>query len=274
LALEQQKAQSDVKRLQEVNTTFERKNAGLRRALVRVRTQAEELTESNVTLKAENQQLREASTLQKSALRRLEDVAELDLDLLTFLVPLLGSPAEAREQVMLSVLRKVLQDVAIVFEADVCRTSVLRPDSKGEYLEWWEHYGMPKEALRNDRFYIGEGKTIKRGVAAVAFRTKEPQVVHITKRGSQYYADHPQFSFRRGSMKPLDYSSAAVLPIIGPDDSCLGVLCVDSKQLTTFDQAEVIKFLDDLATRLAVAISTYHYMSAVNRSLQVGKQAS
>jgi hypothetical protein len=229
----------------------------------RLQAQVLKFTGQNIELLGENHHLHDAVAVQESARGRLEHLVELDLYLLAFLAPLLSMRSHERDKAMRALLKKVLSDVTKVFQEDVCRAHIWRPGIDVEYLEWWEHHGMPKAALRNDRFYIGEGKTVKRGIAAIAFRTKEPQVVHISKIGSQYHADHAEFSFRRGSMKPMDYSSVVVVPIIGPNDDCLGVLCLDSKRSNTFDQPETLKFLDDLATRLATAISTYHYIEAV-----------
>ncbi|MDQ3706975.1 MAG: GAF domain-containing protein [Chloroflexota bacterium] len=224
------------------------------------RDQVSRLTREYAQLQSETEPLSIELEDRKAALQRAGQLATLDFDLLKMLTTIIHSRAEDREIQMRSLLDKFLKQVVQVFDPELCRASIWRPDSASEYLEPWGHFKMPEESLRNNRFYIGDGNQERRGAAGVCYKTKDYKIIHIIEDGPLYRSDDPDFVLDEGNMVEPCYRSVAIVPMRAPEGRCLGVLCLDSSDQTTFDGPGIANFLTSLAQRMASAAVVYNHV--------------
>ncbi|HEX9987377.1 MAG TPA: GAF domain-containing protein [Chloroflexia bacterium] len=259
-----EKATSENKQLTEANQVLtlqaralRSENVSLKRNYADMEREKQALTQQVAVLTKERGDL-------QGALLRMNHLANLDQSLLICIASVITNKSENREQAMKLLLKKFLKDATDVFTPDVCRASILRPDKSGEYLECWEHHCMPDISLRLERFYIGDRRNIKRGVAGHSFTTRDVEIVHLRRVNGRWKADHDQYTPSKNNVTPPTYRSFISAPIISPDNQCLGVLCLDSDRETTFDSDEVVKFADDLAARLGAAITIYNHLIATS----------
>lgn len=185
--------------------------------------------------------------------------------LLTLLAPVRpGKETLADEKdEMGDIVEAFLLQAVGVFGRPVGRASVLRPIQKGDttYLEFWRHIGMPAESLIPKRFPVGDSN--KEGVAGCAFKqgTFERAILYNDK--GLWECDHPCYKHRRPKTEEPGYKSFVAIPLLDPDERCLGVLCFDSKDADTFDSETIVKTLQQIANGLSAALAVYNNLASV-----------
>ncbi len=180
------------------------------------------------------------------------------------LLPGLGI-AKGRPAAVNKVVQQFLHDACHVFDENVSRATILRPDAKGEYLTPWESYQMPQTSLAGRRFYIGPEKDKLRGIAGKAYFGREVHIVRIKRNEMGHWVaddhDYQVFdSMRAQAHSDPPYRSFVAIPILGEAHNCLGVLCFDSASPTAFD-SNIEEVLLAISTRLAAIILLYQELT-------------
>lgn len=195
-----------------------------------------------------------ANFVQSRQTTTLQRLAELDDSLLGLLPELVT--AGDRRAVMHSVLSEFLRDATTLF-SEVNRASILMP--RGEWLYTYVAYGMPSESIERTKFYIGPEEHRIRGVAGMAFVTRTTRIAHMSDQQGAAKSDDGAYIDFAPRRPRLPYRSFVAVPILDGSDSCLGVLCFDSRSRSSFDlQAIRENILPALATRIMAAILIYH----------------
>lgn len=134
---------------------------------------------------------------------------------------------------------------------DGCGIAIYAPDpSDPDFLTTWCQSQSPNEYGNKVRFYVGKDPN-PRGCAGCTFIDKKRRVVHLSRIGSVWHADDPEYVFSKDkTARVLDYVTLITIPIIGGTDS-LGVLCLYSRDVTTFDSKATQELLFVIANRLA-----------------------
>lgn len=197
------------------------------------------------------------------AFAKMQELIKLDDSLLRLLARLtLGSNYETRIK---RLLREFLMDATRLFATQVNRAYILRVDPNDQQsLAPWVDYQMSRESLERTRFYIGQDADKPRGVAGEAYIQHRILVCRFDRNGQPDSQCYVVFDARRP--KP-PYESLVAVPIMSPDNVCVGVLCFDSVQRETFDSAEVQEMLSSLAGRLGSALVVYHQVLDSVRSM-------
>ncbi|MBI3965069.1 MAG: GAF domain-containing protein [Chloroflexi bacterium] len=187
----------------------------------------------------------------RSFLAILARVLELDSSLLRKL-PDLAAQGDRKGRLE-AVLTDFLRDCVRAFGRDVHRAWILRAD--GEYLMPWVDHGIARESVARTRFYVGDGAQlpVRRGTAGEVFRTRRHRIVHIHLRAGRWVADDLDYIAFDPDRPNQPYRSFIVAPIEWGDE-CFGVLCLDSRSLSTFDDRTTQELVSDLATRAAATI--------------------
>jgi len=135
---------------------------------------------------------------------------------------------------------------------DGCGIAIYAPDpSDPDFLTTWCQSQSPNEYGNKVRFYIGKDPNPNRGCAGCTFIDKKRRVVHLSRINNMWHADDPQYLFSKDRTgRILDYATLITIPIIGGTDS-LGVLCLYSRDVTTFDSKATQELLFVIANRLA-----------------------
>ncbi|MBD2610719.1 MAG: hypothetical protein RMY62_001525 [Nostoc sp. ZfuVER08] len=138
---------------------------------------------------------------------------------------------------------------------DDCGIAIYAPDpSNPEFLTTWCQSQSPNEYGNKVRFYIGQDPNQHRGCAGCTFVDGKRRIVHLSRINKMWQADDPQYIFSKDrNRRILDYMTLITIPIIGRTDS-LGVLCLYSKDVTTFDSKAIQELLFVIANRLATVM--------------------
>ncbi len=138
---------------------------------------------------------------------------------------------------------------------DDCGIAIYAPDpSNPEFLTTWCQSQSPNEYGNKVRFYIGQDPNQHRGCAGCTFVDGKRRIVHLSRINKMWQADDPQYIFSKDrNRRILDYMTLITIPIIGGTDS-LGVLCLYSKDVTTFDSKAIQELLFVIANRLATVM--------------------
>ncbi len=235
-------------------------------------------------LESVQKQMEAMQALNGTLQQQLETMQELLLNnqgtLVRFL-PLLTAAEDQKERdrVVVTLLRELLIDCAQMFDETISRGLILRPDpnDRSQLVPWYvegndgsrryAEYGMESESLGPKRFYIGEATDRpgqRRGVAGVAFKQGGIHVVHFTKKGRRWepdeYREHYVEFIQSRRTLPYRVFAAIALPIDGPEEDRVGVLCLDSMRRDCFDPPELQALLTGLASRFVAGILVYNHL--------------
>ncbi|MEH2199026.1 hypothetical protein [Nostoc sp.] len=176
---------------------------------------------------------------------------ELDESLLLLLPKLDVNPNinESLKRLLEQFIEKTLNIMPLL---DGCGIAIYAPDlSDPDFLTTWCQSHSPNEYGNKVRFYIGKDPNQNRGCAGCTFIDKKRRVVHLSRINNMWHADDPQYIFSKDRTgRILDYVTLITIPIIGGTDS-LGVLCLYSRDVTTFDSKATQELLFVIANRLA-----------------------
>lgn len=176
---------------------------------------------------------------------------ELDESLLLLLPKLDVNPNihESLKRLLEQFIEKTLNIMPLL---DGCGIAIYAPDpSDPDFLTTWCQSQSPNEYGNKVRFYIGKDSNPNRGCAGCTFIDKKRRVVHLSRINNMWHADDPQYVFSKDRTgRILDYATLITIPIIGGTDS-LGVLCLYSRDVTTFDSKATQELLFVIANRLA-----------------------
>ncbi|MFN6563279.1 MAG: hypothetical protein RMY28_026280 [Nostoc sp. ChiSLP01] len=138
---------------------------------------------------------------------------------------------------------------------DGCGIAIYAPDpSNPEFLTTWCQSQSPNEYGNKVRFYVGQDPNQNRGCAGCTFVDGKRRIVHLSRINNMWQADDSQYIFSKDrNRRILDYMTFITIPIIGGTDS-LGVLCLYSKDVTTFDSKATQELLFVIANRLAAVM--------------------
>ncbi len=138
---------------------------------------------------------------------------------------------------------------------DGCGIAIYAPDpSNPDFLTTWCQSQSPNEYGNKVGFYIGQDPNQNRGCAGCTFVDGKRRIVHLSRINKMWHADDPQYIFSKDRTgRILDYMTLITIPIIGGTHS-LGVLCLYSKDVTTFDSKATQELLFVIANRLAAVM--------------------
>lgn len=179
----------------------------------------------------------------------------LDESLFRLLVLLDKGPQRLQE--INKLVDEFLQDLADLFDSinEGCRISIYRPDrDRRSYLRIWRSLRMPTESVDRTEFYVGNRKNNHvRGVAGAVYLERTTRVVHFNKVHGQWTVDDQEYCLFKDSIDPA-YRSFIAVPLLGPKDKPIGVLCIDAKSPKIFDTDTVRKLVLSIGQRLASAL--------------------
>lgn len=202
----------------------------------------------------------------KGSLDNFNSLLWLDDTLLRLLANWLR--AGNREKEMKELLEKLLRDATRVFEREVHRAIIFCPDSTGRYLRHRASHQIPSKTKLRTRFPISKnGDRGKWGFAGTVFMEKEIRVGHILHEIDEWRCDVDYYiNFDKDRPFPPYHSFIGIpliaseldSPIRDADTACFGVVCFDSHNPAFFDNPAVVKLLQIVARRIAVALLIYN----------------
>lgn len=160
------------------------------------------------------------------------------------------------------VLEGILKVIIDAFDGAVIRASILWRD--GDYLTPLASVNYSEETLRRMHFYIGPDDTKPRGVAGTAFVRASSLIVHLSEDGSTMTPDNNAFVFLTPTHDDLTYLSLMVCPLTlhhlhnrydRPEN--YGVLCLDSREVRTFDGESIREAVVLTGSRIATVLDVY-----------------
>lgn len=170
---------------------------------------------------------------------------------------------------MHKLIDKLLDVTAKAFPQDVRRGILFRPDADRKHLIVWDLYGWVNREMKGQAIFDISGKADTRpGVAGNVFLKGETVIAHIVKKGGQYTWDQSSYISFEKQNDPPPHSSLICVPITGlipgssiDADGKLGVVCLDSKNLTLFDPPEIQEKLALLSRHIAAALLIHDQLS-------------
>ena len=198
--------------------------------------------------------------------RRSGHLIMLDSSLLRLLTILVS--ADDPEAAMHRLLKKLLHDAREAFP-EVRKASLFLPDEQREYLLPWHSAGwIGEDADPCHKFYIANRDRDRLvGSAGEAFVRQEILITKFEESEGQLVPTRGSYVFFSDDRSVLPYCALVCVPIIAITDKstqeCLGVVCFDSKDSSSFDPSEIKTMLKVLGTRIAVAIEIYQRLKKI-----------
>jgi putative methionine-R-sulfoxide reductase with GAF domain len=199
-------------------------------------------------------------------LKETRSLFEIDESLLRLLPNLVS--AQDQNQEVHKIIQKFLYQITQMFSKNVERVLFLHPDPTQEYLVIWVYYGrwLDEANKQTKKFYIGpHDDTRKRGVAGEAFCTSKTIIAHIKMENGNCKSDKESCYISFDGEEP-SYRSLACIPIIagGKLDDRLGVLCMDSKNPSIFDDPVSEEILELLGRQIAAMLKIYEELQKLH----------
>lgn len=177
----------------------------------------------------------------------------LDDTLLRLMPGMLQTPD--LEEAVRNLLRIVLKEVTEVFPRKVFRAYMLKLNQSKDTLVPWVGYQMSHETMTRSTFHVGGGDNPRMGDAGWAFIHKQLRVVHKRADESMESAAYIEFDESR-QIRP--YQAFVCVPLVDLNDTCQGILCLDSHtDSEVFDPPEIQTLLLALGARLATVVFMY-----------------
>jgi hypothetical protein len=145
------------------------------------------------------------------------------------------------------------------------RASIWIADDDDEFLVPLASVDMPERSLTSNRFFIGKGNAHPTGTAGAVFRSGLLRVVHLMPgTDGTLIPDDPDFSSTKSDIASHQYRSFIALPMKpGAEVLPIGVICIDSGNVRTFDDASIQTALARYATLVAQLIYSANYFEQV-----------
>jgi hypothetical protein len=189
--------------------------------------------------------------------RRASKVLDLSLLQLAVMVKMLANRNSTID--IENILNSFLTASVPAFSEGVYRASIFRPNTAGDYLEVWSHFGYNPDRLPNNRYCVAPTYTGKRGVAGYAFLERSLEYDRIRRQSDgKWMGEHTHFMATGNAMHEPHYKSFVAAPIKDSQDITRAVLCIDSDHVDAFDDVEDLVMIDNMASAIGPVILAYY----------------